>query len=79
MGSLISAFVASIHSVDLDEDLDQLDWSAWVFEEGFFAIWATTQENLSSQLVNNKGADQPVYLRSLIRAFVIGLLESIIS
>ena len=63
-------------SVDLDEDLDQnlaqLDWSAWVFEEGFFAIWATDQENLSSQLVNNKGADQPAHSPSLISAFVIG-------
>ena len=28
---------------------------------------------------NNKGADQPVYLHSLISAFVIPLLESIIS
>ena len=28
---------------------------------------------------NNKGADQPAHLRSLISAFVIRLLESIIS
>ena len=28
---------------------------------------------------NNKGADQPVHLRSLISAFVICILESIIS
>ena len=30
-------------------------------------------------LGNNKGADQPAHLRSLISAFVILLLESIIS
>ena len=30
-------------------------------------------------IVNNKGADQPGHPRSLIRAFVIRLLESIIS
>ena len=29
--------------------------------------------------VNNKGADQPAHQRSLISAFVISLLESIIS
>ena len=29
--------------------------------------------------VNNKDADQPAHLRSLISAFVIGLLESTIS
>ena len=30
-------------------------------------------------VANNKGADQPAHPRSLISAFVIGLLESIIS
>ena len=30
------------------------------------------------RFVNNKGADQPAHLRSLISAFVIHLLESII-
>ena len=29
--------------------------------------------------VNNKGADQPAHLRSLISAFVVGCLDSIIS
>ena len=33
----------------------------------------------TSGFVNNKGTDQPAHLRSLICAFVIGLLESIIS
>ena len=42
-------------------------------------IWALTRENLSSGLANNKGADQPAHTRSLISAFVIGLLESRIS
>ena len=37
------------------------------------------RENLSSGFANNKGADQPVHLHSLISAFVIHLLESIIS
>ena len=41
--------------------------------------WALTRENLSSGFANNKGADQPAHLRSLISAFVIHLLESIIS
>ena len=36
-------------------------------------------ENLSSVFANNKGADQPAYPRSLISAFIIRLLESIIS
>ena len=34
---------------------------------------------LSSGLKNNKGADQPAHLRSLISAFVIRSFESIIS
>ena len=39
------------------------------------------RENLSSVFANHTGADQPVHLhlRSLISAFVIHLLESIIS
>ena len=42
-------------------------------------IWASTPENLSSGLANNKGADQPAHPRSLISAFVICFLESMIS
>ena len=37
------------------------------------------ERNLSSVLANNKAADQPAYLCSLISAFVIHLLESTIS
>ena len=37
------------------------------------------RENLSLVFANNKGADQPAHLCSLISAFVLGLLESIIS
>ena len=40
--------------------------------------WASTRENLSSGLANNKGADQPAHPRSLISAFVIRFLERII-
>ena len=42
-------------------------------------IWAPTRENLSSGFANNTGTDQPAHTRSLISAFVILLLESIIS
>ena len=42
-------------------------------------IWASRQVNLSSGFAKNKGADQPAHPRSLISAFVIRLLESIIS
>ena len=41
--------------------------------------WALTQEILSSGFANNKGADQPAHLRSLISAFVMQLMESSIS
>ena len=37
------------------------------------------RENLSSVFASNKGAVQPAYLGSLIRAAVIRCLESIIS
>ena len=36
------------------------------------------RENLFSGFANNKDADQPAHLRSLISAFVIPFLESII-
>ena len=42
-------------------------------------IWALTRENLPSVFVNNRGADQPVQMRSLISAFVIPSIESFIS
>ena len=39
-------------------------------------IWASMRENLSSEVWDNTGADQPAHPRSLISAFVIHLLES---
>ena len=42
-------------------------------------MWATVEENLSSGFAINKGADQPAHPHSLISAFIISLLESIIS
>ena len=41
--------------------------------------WALARENLSSVFVNNKGKDLPAHPRSLISAFVIRVLERIIS
>ena len=52
------------------------------FTEGTNMIqtnWASTLENLSFGLVNNKGADQPVHPRSVISAFYFCSLKSIIS
>ena len=40
--------------------------------------WATTWENLFLPYSNNKGADQPAHSRSLISAFVVSFLNSII-
>ena len=45
----------------------------------YLIIWASTRENPSSGFANNKGADQPTRLCSLISTFVIRLLKSIIS
>ena len=42
-------------------------------------IWASKQENLPQGFANNKDPDQPVHLRRLISAFVIRLLDGIIS
>ena len=39
-------------------------------------IWATSWENLIMPYANNKGADQPVYPRSLISTFVVRCLGS---
>ena len=41
-------------------------------------IWATSWENLFLPYANNKGADQPAHPRSLISAFVVHWLGSII-
>ena len=40
--------------------------------------WATSWENLFLPYANNKGADQPAHPRSLISAFIIRRLDSII-
>ena len=42
-------------------------------------VLASTREDLSSLLANNKGADQPVHPHSRLSAFDICFLESIIS
>ena len=42
-------------------------------------IWASAQENLSPGFANNKGADKPAHPHSLNSAFVIRVLESIVS
>ena len=42
-------------------------------------IRATPWENLFTSYANNKGADQPAYLRSLISAFIVRCIGSIIS
>ena len=42
-------------------------------------VWASAQENMSLGFTNNKGADQPVHPHSLISAYVIRLLESVLS
>ena len=44
----------------------------------FLWIWATSWQNLLLPYANNKGADQPTHLRSLISAFVVRCLDSII-
>ena len=41
-------------------------------------IWATSWENLFLPYANNKDADQPAHLRSLVSVFVIHCLDSII-
>ena len=41
-------------------------------------IWATPWENLFMTYANDKGADQPAHLRSLISAFLIHCLDSIL-
>ena len=46
--------------------------------EGGF-IWATLWENLFMPYANKKSADQPAHPRSLVSAFVVHCLDSIIS
>ena len=41
--------------------------------------WASMQENLSSGFANNKGGDQSAHPLSLVSAFAICWIESIIS
>ena len=42
------------------------------------SIWAMSRENLFMPYANNKGADQPAHLHSLISALVVRCLDSII-
>ena len=42
-------------------------------------MWAAKREHLSLWICEHKGADQPVHSRSLISAFVIHIVKSIIS
>ena len=48
------------------------------WERVFVHIWATSWENLLLPCANNKCADQPAHPRSLISAFVVRCLDSII-
>ena len=48
-------------------------WGFW-----HYTIWAMSWENLLMPYANNKGTDQPAHLRSLISAFVVRCLDSII-
>ena len=48
-------------------------------QSSYKVIGASRRETLSLEFANNKGADQPADPRSLISAFVIRLLISIIS
>ena len=43
-----------------------------------YIIWATSWENLFVPCANNKNADQPAHLRSLISAFIVRCLDSMI-
>ena len=43
----------------------------------YYRVWASTRENLTSGVANNKGPDQPGHVRSLISAVVIRLMENI--
>ena len=50
----------------------------WSFFASILWYWATSWENLFMPYANNKGADQPAHPHSLISAFVIRCLDSII-
>ena len=56
-----------------------MNW--WVPEEtakSALLKWASTGENLSTGFANNKGADQPAQMRSLLSVFVISLIDKYI-
>ena len=55
-----------------------LAWDAHVYRRGPDYVWATSWENLFLPYANNKDADQPTHLRSLISAFVVRCLDSIL-
>ena len=52
--------------------------SGWVAQDTPFMKWAMSWANLFMPYANSKGTDQPAYLHSLIRAVVLGCLDSII-
>ena len=48
-------------------------------EAGFLMNWLKWATSLFMPYVNNKGADQPAHRRSLISAFIVRFLDSIVS
>ena len=52
--------------------------ASWSVIVSLTGKWASTRENLSSGVANNTGADQPAHPRSLISAFVIRYMKSIV-
>ena len=61
-----------------DEVTENSSWVLWAFKTVSFIKWATSWENLFMPYANNKGTDQPVHPHSLISAFVVCCLDSII-
>ena len=69
----------SVHSQHQDStDKDRL-FSSHATKQMNTPIWAASWENLFMPYANNKGADQPGHPRSLISAFAVRCLNSIIS
>ena len=75
----IPVFIAlSVYEVSGESlQMHRLDFTQYRYSKAMYMTWASTQENLSSGLTDNKGADQPAHSHSLVSASVIRFLESI--
>ena len=77
MQSSITLFARVIHR-PTQPGCENIKEQCNYYNDSYHYLWAVSRENLTKLYSKIKGADQPTYPRSLISAFVVRPLESLI-